>query len=274
MDDRIRLWERPVSKEIYLIAGWRQWADAGSASSALPQYLIDLVGAKKIGELEPKGFYLFQIPGTHHFLRPEVNLNEGYRQSMEPRLNEFFYAGNVDKGLVIFLGDEPHLNEDEYATLFFYVAEELGVKRGISLGGVYGEMPYDKEREVSCVYSHPHMKAELDNYAVRFSNYHGGTTIGAYMVHQAESRDMELIAFNAFVPAYDFSETAAAVQGVRIDNDYRAWYDLMRRVEHMFNLGLDLSDLEEQSEALTESMHQKIEELQAKAKTWHEGEEE
>jgi hypothetical protein len=84
------------------------------------------------------------------------------------------------------------------------------------------------------------------------------------MVHQAERRDVELLTFNAFVPAYDFSETAAAVQGVRIDNDYRAWYDLLRRVEHMFNLGLDLTDLEEQSDVLTESMHHKIEELQEK----------
>jgi len=61
----------------YMIAGWHEWADAGAVSSGLPQYLIDETRARKIGEIAPDGFYLFQIPGTHHLLRPVVQLEEG-----------------------------------------------------------------------------------------------------------------------------------------------------------------------------------------------------
>lgn len=262
MTDWVTLHTRPQAAELYLIAGWQQWADAGSVSSGLPQYLITHVGAKKIGEMSPDGFYLFQIPGTHHLLRPEVNFEEGYSKGIQPRKNEYYYAELAGKGLLLFTGDEPHINIDRYAEGFFTTIKELGVRRAALIGGVYGAMPYDKDREVSCTYSLPRMKAELNDYAVRFSSYQGGATIGSYLVDAAEAHEIELFVFNAFVPAYDFSQTGASVQGVRIEHDYKAWYELMRRFNHMFGLGIDLSDLDRQSEELIASIDAKIEELE------------
>jgi predicted ATP-grasp superfamily ATP-dependent carboligase len=263
MNDLVELWEKPAAEEKYMIAGWHQWADAGAISSGLPQYLIEQTGARKIGEIESDGFYLFQIPGTHHFLRPEIKLEEGYRQELKAPQNELFYAGNDKKGLVIFLGDEPHLHVNRYAAAFFDAVETLNVRRVAAVGGVYGPMPYDKDREVSCVYSLRGMKEELAEYAIKFSNYEGGTTIGTYLVDKAEQREIEFLIFYAFVPAYDFSRLSINLQqqGVRIENDFKAWYDLMRRFNHMFKLGLDLSDLEKQSDELSASMDAKIDEL-------------
>jgi predicted ATP-grasp superfamily ATP-dependent carboligase len=263
MNDLVELWEKPAAEEKYMIAGWHQWADAGAISSGLPQYLIEQTGARKIGEIESDGFYLFQIPGTHHFLRPEIKLEEGYRQELKAPQNELFYAGNDKKGLVIFLGDEPHLHVNRYAAAFFDAVETLNVRRVAAVGGVYGPMPYDKDREVSCVYSLRGMKEELAEYAIKFSNYEGGTTIGTYLVDKAEQREIEFLIFYAFVPAYDFSRLSINLQqqGVRIENDFKAWYDLMRRFNHMFKLGLDLSDLEKQSDELIASMDAKIDEL-------------
>ncbi len=187
--------------------------------------------------MDPDGFYLFQIPGTHHLLRPEVNFEDGYNKEISLPLNEFYYASLGEKGLVLFTGDEPHMNIDRYADGLFYAAKELNVRRMAVVGGVYGAMPYDRDREVSCTYSLPRMKKELEQYAVRFSNYNGGATIGSYIVDRAESHDLEMIVFNAFVPAYDFSQAVASVQGVRIEHDYKAWYELMRRFNYMFGLG-------------------------------------
>ena len=265
MNGSAELRERPAAEEIYMIAGWRQWADAGSTSSGLPQHLIERTGAKKIGEINPEGYYLFQIPGTHHFLRPEINLNEGYRRSLTTKSNEFFYAGDDQQGLLIFLGDEPHLDAERYADAFFEVVEELGVKRVAAVAGVYGAMPYDKDREISCAYSLRSMKAELEKYATRFSDYEGGVTISTYLIDKAEHRGIEFVAFYAFVPAYDFSQITNLLQGMRIESDYKAWYDLMRRLNHMFNLGFDLSELERQRDELTASMDAKISELEKKA---------
>jgi len=228
----------------------------------MPQYLIDQTSARRIGEIKPDGFYLFQIPGTHHFLRPEIKLDEGYREELKARKNEFFYAGDDRKGLVIFLGEEPHLNVELYAEAFFHAVKELGIRRVAALGGVYGAMPYDKDRQISCVYSLPEMKEELAGYAVRFSNYEGGTTIGTYLTDRAEQNEVEFFVFYAFVPAYDFSQFSAQHQGIRIDNDFKAWYDLTARLNHIFDLAIPLADLERKSDELTSSMDAQIAQLE------------
>jgi predicted ATP-grasp superfamily ATP-dependent carboligase len=262
MDEMIELWQTPVAEEIYLVAGWRQWADAGAISSLLPKYLIERTQARKIGRLNVGGCYLFQIPGAHHFLRPKIKLEEGYRLELEVKKNEFYYAGDEKKGLAIFLGDEPHLRVEEYGQAFFQAVQMLGAKRVVAVGGVYGAMPYDKDREVSCIYSLKEMKEELDEYVVRFSNYEGGSTIGSYLVDQAEQAGIEFLVFYAFVPAYDFAQPTIFPQGVRIENDFKAWHDLMVRINHMFDLEFDLSELARQSEELNSAMDAKIEELE------------
>ena len=265
MDELLEWIEVPSAEEIYIIVGWNQWADAGAISSGLPTYLISHLQATKIGGIKPDGFYLFQVPGTHDLLRPQIKLHEGYRQSLRAHANEFYYAEVGGKGLVIFIGEEPHQNQARYAEALLNAAEMLNVRRIVAVGGVYGAMPYDKDREVSCVYSLPGLKDELEHYAVKFSNYEGGATIGTYMADRAEHRDLEWVVFYGFVPAYDFSGLSMVLSGMRIENDYRAWHELLRRLNYMFGIEIDLDDLELQSEELTASMDQQVADLDEQA---------
>lgn len=265
MNTQVNLTEKPSAKEIVMIAGWRQWADAGSISSGLPQYLIEQTNAQPIGEISSDGFYMFQIPATHHLLRPIIKFEDGYRQFLEVRRNEFYYAGNDEKGVVIFLGDEPHLDVERYAAAFFDAAKQLGVQRIASLGGVYGPVPYDKDREIGCIYSLPPMKDDLDHYAMRFSDYEGGASIGSYLIHQAENNHFPFVALYGFVPNYDFSQIDAMGQEIRIENDYKAWFDIMRRLNKYFALNFSLGDLEKKSEQLLLTIDEQIEELAQKA---------
>ena len=257
MSELIDIWEKPPAAK-YMIAGWNQWADAGAVSSGLPIYLAEQTQARKIADFRSDGFYLFQIPGTHHLLRPVVKLDDGHRERIEEKQNEFFYAGDDERGFVIFSGEEPHLYEELYAEAFFDVAEALGIERVAAVAGVYGAMPYDQDREISCVYSHPYMKEELSRYALRFSNYEGGATISMYLADQAERRGIEFFRFCTFVPSYDFSQTAIPVQPIAIGEDYKAWHDIMVRLNYMFKLGFDLTDLQQKSEALVSEWDAKI----------------
>jgi proteasome assembly chaperone (PAC2) family protein len=265
MNSAVQLWERPTTEEIYLLAGWHQWADAGNISSGLPQYLIDQTDARPIGQIKDDGYYLFQVPGAHHFLRPEIKLEDGYRQHIESYANNLYYTELQSKGLVIFLGHEPHLRAEHYIATLLDATQALRIRRVVALGGVYGAIPYDKDRNIHCVYSLPRMQEELQKFGVVFSNYEGGTTIGTYLVDQAEKRGLEVVDLYAFVPAYDFSDISQQVQGLRIDSDFKAWHEVMHRVKHMFDLALDLSDLEQQSEALVASLDAKIAELDRQA---------
>jgi proteasome assembly chaperone (PAC2) family protein len=263
MNDLSDLWEKPGSAR-YMIAGWYQWADAGEVSSGLPQYLIERTDARQIGEIDPYGYYLFQFPGTHDLLRPMVTLDDGYRIALEERRNAFFVAENEGTQFIIFIGDEPHMNVEQYSEAFLDTVEALGVERVAVVAGVNGPMPYDKDREISCVYSLPEMKEEMEAYAVRLSNYEGGATIGVYLADRAEERGIEMIALYAMVPAYDFSQPSSAVQRVSADEDFKAWYDLMRRLDYMFGLDLDLSDLEKRSEELIAAWDSRIAQLERK----------
>ncbi len=263
MNDLFDLWERP-NEARHLIAGWYQWADAGEVSSGLPEYLIDRTDARQIGEIDPHGYYLFQFPGTHDLLRPMVTLDEGYRIALEERRNAFFISENEETPFYIFIGDEPHMNVEQYCSTFLDAVEALGVQRVAVVAGVNGPMPYDKDREISCVYSLPEMKEEMEGYAVRLSNYEGGATIGVYLADRAEERGLELLALYAMVPAYDFSQASSAVQRVSAEEDYKAWYDLMRRLDYMFGLDLDLSNLEERSTELIAAWDSRIAQLERK----------
>jgi len=265
MDERVHLWETPAEKEKVMIAGWHQWADAGSISSGLPAYLIQKFEARKIGEISRDRFFLFQMPGAHHLLRPEVHTKEGVVQEMRVIKSELHYAKFGEKGLVIFLGEEPHVNEEEYAEAFLDIAEALEVKRIVAVGGVYGAMPFNKDRDISCVFSMEAMRKEMEEYAVRFSNYEGGTTIGSYLAYHAGQRNVEYICFHGFVPAYDFGQVMLPAQSVRIEDDVKAWYDILRRADFMFHLGIDLSELRIQSDELTTSMEEQMEELARQA---------
>lgn len=265
MSDAVELWEQPKAEPMYMIIGWRQWADAGATSSGLPQYLIQQMGARQIGSVRPDGFYLFQIPGTHDLVRPVVKFSDGYPQSLKTQRNEVYYAENNGRGLVIFLGDEPHMDIERYTSAVLHIAQTLGVRRMIAFGGVYGELPYDKERMISSSYSLRHLKEELDGLAVNFSDYHGGASIGSYLCRRAGEKEMEMVGLYAFVPTYDFSNMAQLGNTIRIENDFMAWLGVMRRVNYMLKTHIDLSDLEQKSKRLIEIVESKVDELDSVA---------
>lgn len=261
MAESYELWEIPKAKEIYMLVGWRQWADAGSVSSGLPQYLIEQTGARQIGTLKQDGFYLFQVPGTHDLVRPVINFKEGYPQSLESQRNEFYYTGDQERGLAIFIGDEPHMDAERYVSALLDAATELGVRRIIGLGGVYGVLPYDKERLISCMYSLPQMKEAVSALSVTLSDYEGGASIGSYVCRRAGERGLEYIGMYAFVPMYTLAQFGQEGGTLQIENDFYAWLGVMKRINYMLKLTLDLSELEQKSQELIKLMETRIEEL-------------
>lgn len=261
MSDALELWEQPQAEVIYMFAGWRQWADAGMISSGLPEYLASRSSAELIGTIQPDGFYMFQIPGTHDLVRPVVNFKEGYPESLQAQRNEIYYAGNKQRGLIFFIGDEPHVDIERYTAAFLQLARRFNVRRIIGFGGVYGEVPYDKERMISCTYSLKSLKDEIRKLAVNLSDYHGGASIGSYICRRAGEVDLEYISFYGFVPTYDFSAIAHVGSSIRIEHDYKAWTGIMQRVNYLLKMDFDLSDLEKRSRQLVKVLEEKIQEL-------------
>ena len=261
----VDLWEQPHARNVFMVIGWRQWADAGSVSSGLPEYLVKHTHARPIGTISPDGFYLFQLPGTHDLLRPVVRFEQGFPGSLETPNNDLYYTGNSQRGIVILRGDEPHLDVERYTASILHVARKLNVQRIVSLGGVYGELPYEHERTIHGIVSRPELRNEMERLAVSLSEYHGGASIGSYLCQRAGEQGLDMVGFYAFVPAYDFSSVETVGGLIRVENDYTAWLGIMRRLNYMFSLKLDLADLEKRSRQLRQAMDEKMAEIEQAA---------
>jgi proteasome assembly chaperone (PAC2) family protein len=264
MPNQLDLWEIPKEKEIHMIVGWRQWVDGGAISSGLPKYLINKLNARQIGKIEPDNFYIFQLPGLQQFIRPLVKHRDGLTKSVRNQKNEFYYTEVGDKGLVIFSGDEPHINAEKYTENLLSAAKLLNVKKIILLGGIYAEVPYDKDRFVTSIYSLPHLKNEVESLSVELSNYQGPGSIGSYVCNRAGKNNMEMIGLYSFCPIFHFSQFEGVSENIHIENDFMAWLGIMNRVNHMLDININLDDLEQKTENLTRKIHKSLTELDKK----------
>ena len=264
MPERYEIWEKPDADEIYMLAGWRQWVDGGATSSGLPRYLIQQTKAKQIGKLKPDGYYLFQLPGMQQFLRPMVRHNEGHPESLHVPRNEYYYSQVGKKGVVYFRGHEPHMDAERYVQDFLEVAKSFKVRRIVLFGGIYAEIPYDKERYITSVFSLPSMREEMEAYTVDLSNYQGPGSIGSYLCHRAGEQGIEMVGLYAFCPIYQFGDLTEFDQAIHIENDYVAWLGIMERVSHMLKLNFDLEDLERKADSLIEQIKRKVDDLDRK----------
>ena len=263
-DELLILNEKPTAR--YLIAGWRrQWSDGGDISSGLSRYLINKLDAKKIGEMGPevsKLCFPFQVAGSHDAFRPRAAFQDGLPSSPMRWENSFYDAGN---GLILFRGEEPWFRMDLYGEAFFQAVRELGIQQTVAVEGYNGPCPPDLERRVGCTYSKAEMKETLEKYGVQFSSYGSrgrqGPTIGMALVTIAHFQhpDLEVFRLGAMAPMYPFSTSNS--QQVGINTDHRAFYDIMRRLKAMFQLDLDLSELQSLGETESNRLQQTLERI-------------
>ena len=269
-EEYLTLWEKPAAR--YMIAGWSpQWSDGGEISSGLPQYLIDKLGARQIGEMGKTITdlcYPFQIPGTHDAFRPGIAFQDGLPSKGIYRENAYYDGGD---GLIIFLGEEPWLRMDLYAETFFRAIRELGVKQIAAVEGYNGPAPPEMERTVNSSYSAPHLREQLEKYGIGFSSYgsdrRSGPTIGMALISLAHYQypGIELFRMGSMAPMYSF--LTGNREPVGIQKDHRSFYDIMRRLRPMFGLDIDLTDLYEKGQAESAKLQELLEKIAASNST-------
>ena len=265
MADELVIFEQKPAAN-YLIAGWRrQWSNGGRISSGLPRYLIEKLSAKKIGELGPQVStmcYPFQVAGTHDAFRPVAAFQEGLPSESMHRENYFFDAGD---GLIIFLGEEPWYRLDIYVQAFIEAIKELGIKQTCAVEGVNGPAPPDLERRITCAYSKASMKEDLERFGLQFSSYGSegrrGPTIGMALVSIAhfEYPDVEMFRLGAMAPLYPL--LSSNNQQLGITRDHRSFYDIMRRLNAMFDLTVDLNELKSLADTESRELQTNLEKL-------------
>ena len=71
MSDELIVHERPELRSPVLVAAFRGWNDGGQGASLAAGYLAKLWSAQRFAEIDPEGFFDFQVT------RPHVSLVDG-----------------------------------------------------------------------------------------------------------------------------------------------------------------------------------------------------
>ena len=201
--NNVHFLSKPKLRKPYIICGLSGSFNGGNVSEDGVDFFINQFNAEKFAEMPAARYHLYQIPGIDN-LRPVFKMQDGLIVDSELPVNEFYYAinPNSDHDLILFVGDEPSFNWEEYADTVVDVAREFGAVKLFSMCGILDMTPYTREPVISCTCSDALVKKEMENYHVTFSNREGMANFGQMLVHACMNKGLEAVNFTVRVPCY------------------------------------------------------------------------
>ena len=243
----LTIYERPKLSKPYLVMGFEGWPDAGKVSSGVISYLRDKLAAKKLAEIKPDDFYLFQSSGAE-VGRPVVDVQDGLvkAQSLPTTTFWFYKSKESARDLILALGREPEMRWDDYVSLVLGLAQEFGVVRIYTMGGTYDVVPHTIEPLVGVVVSTPSLETEMREYDVQPINYRGSSSIHSAFLVSAGKSKIEMISLWGYVPHY-----------VQVPNT-KVCYHVLSKLTKMLEVSLNLDDIGQKSAQLDEMIDKAV----------------
>ncbi len=245
---RLIIYQRPKLTKPYLVMGFEGWPDAGRVSSEVVGYLRDKLGAKKLAEVKPDDFYLFQSPGVE-VRRPVTDIEDGLIKALSLPSTTFWFYENEKSAhdLIISLGMEPELKWNEYVDLVLDLAQEFSMERIYSIGGAYNIVPHTIEPIITAVLNDPSLKVEMREYGIQLTNYRGKSSVHTVFLVSAGKRGLKMVSLWGYVPHY-----------VQVPNT-KVGYGILNKLTRMLEVALDLEDVKRASEYLDEKVNEAVE---------------
>ena len=236
--DNVIFESKPQLTKPYMVCGLHGSFNNGNASVGVVDYLIDQYDAVKFAELPASRYHIYQIPGVDS-MRPVFRMEQGIITEANMPVNEFYYA-RTESGhdLILFHGDEPSLNWEEYAEAVVEVALSLGAQRLYCTGGLLDMSPYTREPVISCTCTDEEIKAEVDNYNVTWSNREGMAAFGQMLVHTCQLKGLDACNFTVRVPCYpEFN--------VFLGESPRSLKAVLARLRDLMKVDIDFGEIDE-----------------------------
>jgi predicted ATP-grasp superfamily ATP-dependent carboligase len=239
-----------------LVLALTGWMDGGDVSTGTVGRLVDLLKAKRIAEIDPEPFYIYNFPGSMEvaaIFRPNVVIEAGRIRSIEMPSNTFYAA--EEPRLVLFIGKEPNLRWRTFGECIVSLARQADIARILFVGSFGGLVPHTREPRLYVSCSDPHRLPEMRQYGLRPSNYEGPGSFTSYLMTQAESAGLEMISLVAEIPSYLQGTNPLSIEAVT------------RRLAKILKLPLDLDSLRAASTAWELKVTSAVEEDRNLAKT-------
>jgi predicted ATP-grasp superfamily ATP-dependent carboligase len=224
------IWDRkPELRSPTLVCSFKGWNDAAESASSALRFLATQWDAERIGAIDPEEFFDFQVT------RPTVRLTEGLTREIE--WPEFVFSSArlaaAERDVVFLVGNEPNLRWKTFAASVVGAAGDLGVAQVVSLGALLADVPHTRPVQVTGIAGDESMAERLGFTQTR---YEGPTGIVGVLHDACARAGLESASLWAPVPHY-----VAAVPSPK------ASLALIRRLETLLGISLDLAGLEEAS---------------------------
>jgi proteasome assembly chaperone (PAC2) family protein len=209
-----------------MVCAFEGWNDAGDAASSAVSFLASSFNARRFARVDSEEFYDFQAN------RPCIRFGENARREISWPTVEFFEASapRAPRDLVLVQGTEPSMRWRAFASHIVDLAEALGVQVVITLGTLLGDVPHTRPVAMS---GHASDVTMLERAGLAPSAYEGPTGIVGVLHTACADAGMPAASLWAAVPHY----VAAATNP-------KAALALLRKVEGMIGVSVDLSELE------------------------------
>ncbi|MDO8490688.1 MAG: PAC2 family protein [Dehalococcoidia bacterium] len=230
---------RPQLRKPTLVVGFGGWANAAEISTGVVNYLKNVLGARKLGEIHPEGFYSFAVA------RPEIVVRHGVIKSVEIVSNKFYSWRNVesDRDLILLQAIEPHLSWPGYVDCVLEVAERFSVVKVVTVGGFYDRVPHTRRPKVTAVVNDPALVADLEEFDIGLTEYEGPSSIHSYLLAACGARGIPGLSLWGHAPDY--------VQGV---GNPRVCQAVVAKLSVLLNIDIDLEQLKGAGDYLDETL--------------------
>ena len=238
--ENVIITEKPGLRRPAMVCGISGWVDGGEAATGSVEYLIRKFSAKEFAEIPIDRFHIYQVPGQI-VSRPQVKIEDGVITGHSYHSNRFYYWVNPgsESDVILFDGTEPNLHWTEFADAILHVVEKFGVSRIYLLGGVLDKTPHTREPNVSCACTTSGLKEEMLKYGVRYTSYAGPSRFGTTLLYICQQKGIEMVSLTARATYYpEFS--------IVISHNPKTIRAMVRRLDGLLQLGLDVSDLDQQ----------------------------
>ena len=223
-----------------LVIAYAGWSDAGDAATSAVRHLLGDLAVSRFAYLDTGEFLDFTVVRPHARIRAD-----GEREIVWPN-HEFFAArlGEQPSDLVLGLGVEPHLRWKAYARCLVDLVRRGGLGTVIMLGAYLDDVIYSQPIEVNGFSSNPEL---IEQHGLSASRYEGPTGITGVLSDAFHREGIPSLSLWARVPHY-----------VPQKPNSRGAYALLRALESVTGLRVDLSSLEGEAASFDETVSELI----------------
>ncbi len=220
---------RPLQRPV-VVAAFEGWNDAGEAASAAVSVLAGLADARPVGALDPEEYYDFQVN------RPTITLDEGGVRRLEWPTTRVL-AGHLPGGpdLVLVRGIEPSIRWRSFTAELVDLCRGVEATTVVVLGALLADTPHGRTVPVTGVSSSQALAGRL---ALQPASYTGPTGIVGVLGDALRGAEVAAVSYWASVPYY-----------VAQPPSPKATMALLRCVEDVLDVSLDLGDLPDEARA-------------------------